>query len=566
MANYEIFIPCRVTSRRLPYKHFRTIGGVTLIERLITQLSEMTGAQINLICPDGRENDIYEELGKLHSVSVFRGDEFDVLGRFFAAVSARKDQTQFAVRINGDSVLPSSQLLVALDEEIAQGQHDIYTTVGSGVPSGQHLEAVRVSWLLDQADSIAEATDHQREHVFPLLYDLCSRVRTLVAPRSAPVKLSVDSYRDLERMRYVIGNSSATDCDTVEKASEEFDSKHPFVGENGAYLIAEIGGNHEGDFDYAKELVRSACATEVDAIKLQVYSPDLLVNRKLDPDRWAHFKKFTLAPEQYKELFAMIRDAGKHTSASVWSLEEMAQHEADIDVLKVGSGDLNNSPMLRYLAKLDKPLVLSTGLTTIRQAEKAIQTVLDAGLSKEKLSILQCTSMYPIPEVEANLGVIGDFQRRFGCVVGYSDHTVGYETLLDSVTAGAQVLEFHFSDDTSNAGFRDHLVSLDEGDIAKFVDLMRQRIMRIGDAGKHLTMMERARNHPVSFRKGVFLRRDVEAGHIITEKDLIALRPLSGIDAFEFDDLVGARAVENVEALQSLSWEMFERVARRIPN
>lgn len=557
MSNYEIFVPCRVTSARLPYKHFRSIAGLSLLEQLIGRLSDITDAHINIICPDTPENDIYQELESLASVTVLRGDEFDVLDRFVSAVKTRKATAEYAVRINGDCVLPSPQAFAKLDAQMAYKSHDIYTTVGTNASSGQHIEAVNVAWLLSQEASLAEATSEEREHVFPLLYSLTDKIERLEIEGSASVKLSVDSYRDLERMRYIVESECGSGVDQIFKASEEFDIKRPFVGENGAYLIAEIGGNHEGDFEYAKDLVASACATDVDAIKLQIYSPDLLVNSKLDPVRWSHFKKFALPPEQYKELFDMIRDAGKHTSASVWSLEEMAVHQDDIDVLKIGSGDLNNAPMLRHLAQLDKPLVISTGLATVDQAELAVKTVLDAGLDRDKLAVLQCTSMYPIPQVEANLAVVADFARRFPCVVGYSDHTVGYETLLDSVSAGSQVLEFHYSDNTSNAGFRDHLVSLDDKDIAEFVEAMRVRIMRLGSPVKHLTMMERSRNHQTSFRKGVFLRNDVKAGHLVTEEDLIALRPLAGINATEFFDLVGKTATQDIEALDALSWDMF---------
>ncbi|MEO9827612.1 MAG: N-acetylneuraminate synthase family protein, partial [Paracoccaceae bacterium] len=453
--------------------------------------------------------------------------------------------------------VPSEEVFAQLNALMGDKAHDIYSTVGSNVTSGQHVEAVRISWLLEQTKVLENATLDEREHIFPLLYKVCDTVCQLRAEAAPPVKLSVDTFKDLERIRSILADKSTPNAAEIVSASAKFDAENPFIGEHGAYLIAEIGGNHEGDFEYAKKLVRDACATDVDAVKLQIYSPDLLINSKLDPDRWEHFKRFALSLEQYNELFQIIREAGKQTCASVWSLEELDLHKDSIDILKVGSGDLNAAPMLRALAKLNKPLVISTGLATMDEVEKATEIILATGLNPNSLAVLQCTSMYPIPDVEANLSVMSEYERHLNCLIGYSDHTVGYETLLDSVSAGAKILEFHFSDDTSNANFRDHLVSLDQRDTAKLVEGMRRRIMRLGSAKKHLTLLERSRNHQVSFHKGVFLRRDIAAGDTITEADMITLRPLVGIDAVHFYDLVGKVAIDDISALDALTWDMF---------
>lgn len=557
MKNYEIFIPCRVNSRRLPFKHFHTIGCFTVIETLVQNLTKITDARINIICPDSPENDIFEELEALYPIAVFRGDEQDVLNRFVTAIHERKDAAKYAVRVNGDGVLPNPEVFAKLDAQIMNNGHDIYTTVGTNVPSGQHVEAVRIEWLLSQVDTLKQAKPHDREHVFPILYSMTQSVHKLDISETVAVNLSIDTFRDLERLRSIIANSSSHSLAEIATASDKFEAAHPFTGVNGAYLIAEIGGNHEGDFQYAKTLVQAACKTEVDAVKLQIYSPDLLVNRKLDPGRWEHFKRFSLTADQYKELFEIIHKAGKHTCASVWSLEELEIHEAHIDILKVGSGDLNNAPMLRALATLGKPLVVSTGLATNRQINFACKTILETGFPPEMLSVLQCTSMYPIPQIEANLAVMDGLKDQLGCIIGYSDHTVGYETLLDSISAGARVLEFHFSDNTSNANFRDHLVSLDEANIAEFVVKMRERMARLGSPGKHLTLLERSRNHDVSFRKGLFVRRDITKGHVIEADDLITLRPLEGIDASDYYELIGKTALCDIGELDALSWHMF---------
>lgn len=180
-------------------------------------------------------------------------------------------------------------------------------------------------------------------------------------------------------------------------------------GNSGVLMIAEIGGNHEGDFEYAKKLVRDAVSTKADVVKLQLYTGDTLVNKKLSPTRNEHFKKFELSKEQYIELAKMVIDAGKFFTASVWDLDMLEWIDPYMAFYKIGSGDLTAYPVIKKTAELGKPIIISAGLSTEQEVidcVKFIQSVDKKYCTPEYLAVLQCTAMYPIEVTDANLAVI----------------------------------------------------------------------------------------------------------------------------------------------------------------
>ena len=337
--------------------------------------------------------------------------------------------------------------------------------------------------------------------------------------------------------------------------------KNKFTGKYGPLLIAEIGGNHEGDFNYAKKLVSLACNTEVDVIKLQVYYPDTLVNKLVDSVRYNHFKKFTLTKSQHIELAEMCLKYNKKYLASVWDIDAYTWIDKYSDFYKIGSGDLTALPLINEIIKKKKPIVLSTGLSTFEEIEETVKYI----ISKNKLydnpnmlAVLQCTSMYPIPENEVNLNVIDLFIEKLNVSVGYSDHTEDLEALFLSVAKGANILEFHFTDNKNNTTFRDHKVSLDSRDI----DILIKRIYRLnkimGNRFKGPTKSEISNGHVKSFRRAIYFNKDMVVGQIIKKEDLVSLRPNEGIDAREFNNIVGIKLIKNVNKLQELNYNMFE--------
>lgn len=325
-------------------------------------------------------------------------------------------------------------------------------------------------------------------------------------------------------------------------------------------LIAEIGGNHEGDFEYAKRLTDLAIKSGADAVKFQIYTGDSLVSSLESPQRNLHFKKFELSKEQHIELAKMVLNAGKLYSASVWDIEALEWIDAYMSFYKIGSGDLTAYPVLKAIAKKMKPIILSTGLANEEEVQKTVgylENLDDFYKVPQNLSVLQCTSMYPIEDADANLLVMRRFSELFDHPIGYSDHTEGTIALETAVALGADVLEFHFTDSRENKTFRDHKVSL----ICDEVLDLKSKIKRIkasqGSGVKTALPIEIDNGHDISFRRAVYPSRDIAKGEILNEENLTVLRPLSGIDARDFDKVKGKKLLVDVKKHQKLAWDML---------
>lgn len=335
--------------------------------------------------------------------------------------------------------------------------------------------------------------------------------------------------------------------------------RNTWKGKHGPLLIAEIGGNHEGNFAYAKELTELAIGAEVDFVKFQLYSGDTLVSKRENPVRNKHFKKFELSQDQYIELAEMCQAADIGFMASVWNPEYFQWIDPYLPIYKIGSGDMTAYPVLKATAQLKKPIILSTGLSTLQEVLEAVRYIQaqdERYLDPDYLSILQCTSMYPIPASAAHLSVMRAYEDLTGLPIGYSDHTEGSKALEIAVAMGAQILEFHFTDSREGKSFRDHKVSLTQTEVLQLIEDIKVIEQLKGDQLKQPLAVEG--DHVVTFRRSVYPKQDLAAGTVVKADDLITLRPNTGIDAREFDQLVGKRLLVDVKQHQKLKWEYFE--------
>jgi sialic acid synthase SpsE len=326
----------------------------------------------------------------------------------------------------------------------------------------------------------------------------------------------------------------------------------PWSGAHGPLLIAEIGGNHEGDFAYARRLTELAIDSGVDVVKFQLYRGATLVNALESPDRYTHFTRFELRREQHLELADMCRAAGVVYLASVWDLDMLAWIDPHLAFYKVGSGDLTAYPILRELARRGKPMILSTGLSTLDEVLAAVAFVQSINASYRRadmLVLLQCTSMYPIEDRDANLRVIDTLRDATGLAVGYSDHTIGRTALFIAAARGADVLEFHFTDDRAGKTFRDHQVSLTADEVRGLCRDLDQLRTLLGDGVKRPLPSEVETGHVTTFRRAVYCRHSIAQGQVICADDLVVLRPNKGVDARQFDEVVGKRAARDLQAL-----------------
>lgn len=331
-----------------------------------------------------------------------------------------------------------------------------------------------------------------------------------------------------------------------------------FESKYGSLLIAEIGGNHEGNFAYAKKLTRLAIESNVDVIKFQIYSGDTLVSKIESPQRNKHFKKFELSKEQHIYLAEMVKESGLRYSCSVWDVNSLKWLDKYIDIYKIGSGDLTAYPVLKETAKIGKPIIISSGLSSeheVLNTVKFIQNCNSIYTNKNFLGVLQCTSMYPIPFNDANLNVLKRFKEIFDLTIGYSDHTEGSKALEYAYAMDAEILEFHFTDTRKNKLFRDHKVSLTKSEVINLIDEIKLINTLKGNKYKKPLKIEEDNGHHISFRRAVYPSKDILKGEKMTHDNLTVLRPLSGIDARMYYDIIGKVALKDFKMHEKINFE-----------
>jgi N-acetylneuraminate synthase/N,N'-diacetyllegionaminate synthase len=335
-------------------------------------------------------------------------------------------------------------------------------------------------------------------------------------------------------------------------------SPHFRSNANPVFFIAEIGGNHEGDFDYALKLCDLAIESGADAVKFQLYRGESLVNREVSADRCNHFSRFELQRDQHLAIAERVRAAGRHYMASVWDQQMLSWIDPYIAIHKVGSGDLTCYPMLEALAATGKPIILSTGLSTLDEVRKAVDFIAGRDpryLSDRKLALLQCTSAYPTPDEAANLRVITTLADTFDLPVGFSDHTIGTGAIELAFAFGARIIEKHFTDEREGKTFRDHAVSLTREEVAGLLGRVRRAEVLLGSAEKSPTSAELRDGNTESFRRGLYAKQSIAAGEPLTPANLAFLRPRRGLCASRFYEVIGLRAVRNIAALQPITIE-----------
>lgn len=317
------------------------------------------------------------------------------------------------------------------------------------------------------------------------------------------------------------------------------------------FVIAEAGVAHFGSLDIARSLVDMAAEAKADAVKFQVFKTERLVSAEA-PEWVARLRPkelpFSAFEEikRYAESMGILFLATAHEEYSADFLQEL-----NIPAFKVGSGEVNNLPFLRHLARKGKPLLISTGL----HDDSAIQGILDVCSSEgcEELALLHCVTAYPTPYDEANLRAIPAMQQRYGVPVGYSDHTVGTEVPLAAVALGAVIIEKHICLDKSTAGSQDCRVACDRTDLRTLVVQARHVEAALGSGIK--TVAESAKGSLVWARKSLVARRQLKAGHQLASDDVVVKRPGTGIRPDEMERAVGKILVRTLEPDEVIRWE-----------
>ena len=245
--------------------------------------------------------------------------------------------------------------------------------------------------------------------------------------------------------------------------------------------------------------------------------------------------------------------------ASAWNLDSISWIDEYMEIYKIGSGDLTAYPVIEQTCKIGKPIILSTGLSTLKEVKDTVDFIRKVNPkyhNKNMLALLQCTSMYPIPFSDANLNTLESLKEISGCEVGYSDHTEGSYALEIAVAKGAKILEFHFTDSREDKSFRDHKVSLTKSEVLELIQKIKDIKSLEGDPVKKPLPVEG--DHIKTFRRALYPKKDLPEGTILKGSDLIALRPNSGIDARDYQKIIGKKLLKGVQKHEKLDYKIFK--------
>jgi N-acetylneuraminate synthase/N,N'-diacetyllegionaminate synthase len=328
------------------------------------------------------------------------------------------------------------------------------------------------------------------------------------------------------------------------------------------FVIAEIGGNHEGNLDYAKRLLVQAANAGADAVKFQSYSADGMVSSFEDPDRHKHFKKFSLQVSDYIELSKSADELGVMFMSSVWDSYYLRALNSHIPIHKIGSGDLTNYPLIKEIIKCDKPLIISTAmadLNEVKQTISFINSVSPTFIANGNLCVMQCVAMYGAPSDSfANLNVLTTYKAEFpGVVIGYSDHTEGFHAANIAVGLGAKIIEVHFTDDKTR-DFRDHHISIDAVEMKNLIADIKRTEKMLGNSNKSPVRDVETEERITQFRRACYFTKNMSFGDIIGEDNMTTLRPNKGVDARKYFNLLGKKVIKDIKAGQSFSEDDLE--------
>lgn len=328
-------------------------------------------------------------------------------------------------------------------------------------------------------------------------------------------------------------------------------------------IIAEAGVNHNGSLDLAIQLIDAAKASGADAVKFQTFRANLLAARSAhkaayqdrttakEESQLEMLRRLELDAEAHKRLIQYCNEIGIQFLSSPFDQQSADLLETlNLEIFKVPSGEITNIPFLQHIARKGKPIILSTGMSTLGEVEEAVNVVQEAGT--KELTLLHCVTEYPAPYGEVNLRAMLTLRQAFGLPVGYSDHTPGIEIAIAAVALGAEVIEKHFTLDRSLPG-PDHAASLEPAELQQMVTAIRHVEDSLGSGIKGPAKCELP-NISVA-RKSVVAARALPAGHMLEEADMDIKRPGNGLAPKSLPSLVGRTLRAALDEDEVIRWD-----------
>jgi len=330
--------------------------------------------------------------------------------------------------------------------------------------------------------------------------------------------------------------------------------------DNPVFIIAEIGTNHGGSFDKAKEMVIKAAESGADAVKFQLFHADKLVaenaasfDDETGKSQLDQYSKLQLSNDEYKKLKDLADSLGVLFFASAWDKDSVDfLIRLGVPAFKVGSGDLTNLPLISYTARTKKPIIIATGSSDLIEIKEAIEAIKNEG--NDQIILLHCVANYPAKIEDSNLKAIPLMESVFGLPVGISDHVIGNYTTFAAVSLGAAVVEKHFTlDKTQESKFgENHDMSIDPDDLKDIVAGCKAIKTALGEQKKMPTKSEMETRGLI--RRSIIAVKDIPKGAKLTEDNISILRPAHGIEPKYLNLVLGKKTKNSIKRGEPVTW------------
>jgi len=317
-------------------------------------------------------------------------------------------------------------------------------------------------------------------------------------------------------------------------------------------IIAEAGVNHNGDISLAKKLIDIATDAGADLVKFQTFNSSKLVTLsapKADyqslltgssESQYTMLNKLELTESMHHELIAHSHSKGIGFFSTGFDIESIDMLiRLGQERIKIPSGEITNLPLLRHVGKMNKEVILSTGMSDLGEVEKAIDILESSGTQKKKITVLHCTSAYPAPMIDINLLAMKTIQNKLQIAIGYSDHSEGIEISIAAVALGATIIEKHFTTNRNLPG-PDHKTSLEPSELKSMISAIRNIESALGDGNKKLTPSES--KNIIAVRRSIVAKTAIKKGELFTAENITTKRPCTGISPMDWDQVINTNA------------------------